>query len=30
LLVGFAIAFFHSRKQSLHDMIAGTLVVRSE
>lgn len=30
LLVGFAIAIFHSRKQSLHDMIAGTLVVRSE
>jgi uncharacterized RDD family membrane protein YckC len=30
LLVGFAMAFFHSRKQSLHDMIAGTLVVRSE
>ena len=30
LLVGFAMAIFHSRKQSLHDMIAGTLVVRSE
>ena len=30
LLVGFVIAIFHSRKQSLHDMIAGTLVVRSE
>ena len=30
LLAGFAIAIFHSRKQSLHDMIAGTLVVRSE
>ncbi len=30
LLVGFAIAIFHSRKQSLHDMIAGSLVVRSE
>lgn len=30
VLVGFAIAIFHSRKQSLHDMIAGTLVVRSE
>ena len=30
LLIGFAIAIFHSRKQSLHDMIAGTLVVRSE
>jgi uncharacterized RDD family membrane protein YckC len=29
LLVGFAIAIFHPRKQSLHDMIAGTLVVRS-
>ena len=30
LLVGFVIAVFHSRKQSLHDMIAGTLVVRSD
>jgi uncharacterized RDD family membrane protein YckC len=30
LLAGFVIAVFHSRKQSLHDMIAGTLVVRSE
>jgi uncharacterized RDD family membrane protein YckC len=30
LLAGFAIAIFHSRKQSLHDMIAGTVVVRSE
>jgi uncharacterized RDD family membrane protein YckC len=30
LLVGFVIAIFHSRKQSLHDMIAGTLVIRSE
>jgi uncharacterized RDD family membrane protein YckC len=30
LLVGFAIAIFHSRKQTLHDMISGTLVVRSD
>ena len=30
LLAGFVIAIFHSRKQGLHDMISGTLVVRSE
>ena len=30
LLAGFVVAIFHSRKQSLHDMITGTLVVRSE
>ena len=30
LLAGFAIAIFHSRKQSLHDIIAGTVVVRSD
>ncbi len=30
LLAGFVIAIFHSRKQSLHDIIAGTVVVRSD
>jgi uncharacterized RDD family membrane protein YckC len=30
LMAGFVLAIFHSRKQSLHDMIAGTVVVRSE
>jgi len=30
LLIGFVIAVFNSRKQTLHDMIAGTVVVRSE
>jgi uncharacterized RDD family membrane protein YckC len=29
LLVGFVMAVFHSRRQSLHDMIAGTVVIRS-
>jgi len=30
LLIGFVIAVFNSRKQTLHDMIAGTVVVRSD
>ncbi len=30
LLAGFVVAVFHARKQGLHDMIAGTLVIRSK
>ena len=30
LLAGFAMAAFHSRKLSLHDMVAGTMVIRSK
>ncbi len=29
LLIGYILAGFHARKQALHDMIAGTLVVRT-
>jgi uncharacterized RDD family membrane protein YckC len=29
LFAGFALAFFNDRRQTLHDMIAGTLVVRA-
>ncbi len=30
LLIGFAMAVFHRRRLSLHDMIAGTVVIRSK
>jgi uncharacterized RDD family membrane protein YckC len=30
LLVGFIMAGFTQRKQALHDMLAGTLVVNAE
>ena len=30
LFAGFAMALFHPSKQSLHDMIAGTLVLRKD
>jgi uncharacterized RDD family membrane protein YckC len=30
LLIGFIMAGFTERKQALHDMIAGTLVVRTQ